>query len=187
MAVDIQGIIAKHHALQRMLEPRTVVVPYANRLADAIDHHRVEARRAFPHLMTMIQVSALLHQRQRKIDLEGRLVAEADDYALARHLLAGPMARQLGGRVSEPAARFLGRLKEWFGDGTFSKPEAKRREKGSQSSVYGWVSELVGAGLVEQVKAQRGNQAARYRVSDDAPDPDALAVLPPVEKVFPTE
>ena len=187
VTADTQGIIDRHHAIQRMLQPFAVVVPFAERLAEAVDHHRVEARRAFPHLMTMIQASALLHQRQRKIDLEGRLVAEADDYALARRLLAGAMARQLGGRISEPAARFLGRLREWFGDSEFTKPEAKRREEGSQSSVYGWVSDLVGAGLVEQVEAQRGNQAARYRLSADAPDPDALAVLPPVEGVFPTE
>ena len=168
-----------------MLEPRAVVVPYADRLADAIDHHRVEARRAFPHLMSMIQASALLHQRQRRLDAEGRLLADADDYRLARHLLAGPMARQLGGRISEPAARFLGRLREWFGDkGEFSKPDAKKRETGSTSAVYGWVGELVGAGLVEQVEGQRGRQAARYRLTGDAPDPDAAAVLPPVEKVF---
>ena len=46
--VDVEGIIDRHHALQRMLQPFAVVVPFAERLADAIDHHRVQARRAFP-------------------------------------------------------------------------------------------------------------------------------------------
>jgi hypothetical protein len=184
-AVDARSVIEKHHALQRMLEPYPVIVPYAARLADAIDHHRVEARRAFPHLLSMIQASALLHQRQRRVDVDGRLLANADDYCLVRHLLGGPMARQLGGRLSEPAARFLERLREWFGTGEFSKPDAKRKETGSKSAVYGWIAELVGAGLVEQVQKQHGNKAGLFRLTGGAPDPDAAAVLPSVEKVFP--
>jgi len=39
------------------------------------------------------------------------------------------------------------------------------------------------AGLAEQVEAQRGNKAARWKLTADAPDPSAAAVLPPVEKV----
>jgi len=184
-AVDAQRIIDRHHALQRMLQPYTVLVPFAQRLGEAIDHHRVKTRRAFPQLISMIQASALLHQGQRQVDGDGRLLADADDYQLARRLLALPMARQLGGPISEPAARFLQRLRGWFTPGdTFATSDAKRKETGSQSSVYGWLGELRGAGLVEQVEAQRGNKAARWRLSGDAPDPDAAAVLPPVEKVF---
>jgi hypothetical protein len=128
----------------------------------------------------------LLHQRQRQIDSDGRLLATADDYRLARHLLGMPMARQLGGRISEPAARFLERLQEWFGpEEVFTTPDAKRKESRSKSSVYGWLAELHDAGMVDKVEAQRGNKAAQWRLSADAPDPDAAAVLPPVENVCP--
>ena len=71
-------------------------MPFAEKLAEAIDHHRVEARRAFPHLLVMMQASALLHQRQRNVDSNGRLLADIGDYQLARHLLVGPMARAVG-------------------------------------------------------------------------------------------
>ena len=182
-----QDIIDKHHAAQRMLQPLPVVVPFAERLADAIDHHRVEARRAFPHLLSMVQASALLHQQQRRFDSDGRLLADANDYHVARYLLAGPMARQLGGRISEPAARFLERLRGWFGAVEFSKPDAQKKETGSKSAVYGWVAELFAAGLVTQVEEQHGNKAGRFRLTDDAPDHDAAAVLPPVEKAFPAK
>ena len=101
--IDRQRIINKHHALQRMLQPHVVLVPYAEQLAGAMGSYRVEARRAYPQVVSMIQASALLHQRQRQIDSDGRLLAAADDYQLARHLLGLPMARQLGGRISEPA------------------------------------------------------------------------------------
>ena len=94
------------------------------------------------------------------------------------------MARQLGGRISEPAMRFLERLREWFGgEEVFTTPDAKRKESRSKSSVYGWLAELHEAGMVDRVEAQRGNKAAQWRLSSNAPDPDAAAVLPPVENV----
>ena len=91
------AVIARHYTLQRMLERLPVIVPFAQRLGEFFADNRVEARRAFPQLVSMIQASALLHQKRRDTDTEGRLVANADDYRLARHLLAKPMARLLGG------------------------------------------------------------------------------------------
>jgi hypothetical protein len=183
-AVDRQRIIHRHHALQRMLESYTVLVPFAERLADAMGNYRVEVRRAYPQVVSMIQASALLHQRQRQVDSDGRLLAAADDYKLARHLLGLPMARQLGGHISDPATRFLERLREWFGpEETFTTRDAKGKESRSSSSVYGWLGELHEGGMVDRVEAQRGNRAAQWRLSADAPDADAAAVLPPVENV----
>jgi hypothetical protein len=149
-------------------------------------NYRVESRRAYPQVISMIQASALLHQRQRQIDGDGRLLATVDDYILARHLLGLPMARQLGGRISEPAARFLERLRGWFGpEEIFTNPQMKQEESGSKSSVYGWLAELHEAGTVDQVETQRGNKPAHWRLSTNAPHNDVAAVLPPVEKVFP--
>ena len=64
---EVEGIVQRHHALQRMLQPYSVVVPFADRLGVLIVHDKVEARRAFPQLMSMVQASALLHQRQRQL------------------------------------------------------------------------------------------------------------------------
>ena len=184
VAVDRRRIIDRHHAMQRTLQPHVVLVPYAERLADAMGSYRVEARRAFPQVVSMIQASALLHQHQRQIDADGRLLANADDYKLARHLLGLPMARQLGGRISDPALRFLGRLQKYFGpQETFTTRDAKSKESQSKSSVYGWLAELHETGMVDRVEEQRGNRAAQWRLSSNAPDPDAAAVLPPVENV----
>ena len=159
-------------------------MPFAEKLAEAIDHHRVEARRAFPHLLVMMQASALLHQRQRNVDSNGRLLADIGDYQLARHLLVGPMARQLGGCVSEPARRFLERLLEWFGSATFTTTEARKRETGSRTAAYGWLIELAAGGLVEQLSESRGSKPPTWKVADNDGGHDAAeGVLPPVEKV----
>jgi len=115
----------RHHALQRVLQECAVVAPFAGRLGELVTHKRVEARRAFPQLMSMVQASALLHQRQRQVDNDGRLVAEPNDYQLARYLLLNPLGRLLGGRLSDPAARFHTRLRERFvGGATFTRRDA---------------------------------------------------------------
>lgn len=135
----VEHVVDRHHALQRTLQQHLVVVPYAGRLGELLASDRVEARRAFPHLISMVQASALLHQRQRQIDGNGRLLAEADDYQLARYLLLKPLGRLLGGRLSDPALRFYGRLQGWFGpQEVFTTRQAARAETASKSAVYGW-------------------------------------------------
>ncbi|NMC19938.1 MAG: hypothetical protein GYA33_05895, partial [Thermogutta sp.] len=184
---DAERIIAKHHAMQRLLavEAAPVRVPFAERLAEAFDHGRVEARRAFPHVIGMVMASALLHQRQRQRDADGAILAAADDYQLARHLLAGPMRRSLGGGVSGGAARFLDRLLGWFGpEAEFTRQEARKHETAAQSAIYAWVGELVAAGLVEVVEEARGRQPAKYRLPATGVDAESANPLPPIEIVF---
>jgi hypothetical protein len=179
-----ERIVQRHHALQRMLGRPPVVIPYAERLGELLVSDRVEVRRAFPQLMSMVQALALLHQRQRQKDANGHLVASPDDYQLARHLLAAPMSRLLGGRVSAPARRFYDRLVKWA-TGEFTTSEAKNRETSSKSAVYGWVAELHDAGLVEMVEAPRGRTPARWKPTGMAPDDGGRGGLPTVEDVFP--
>jgi hypothetical protein len=183
---DIDSIIERHHAFQRILQRKGVVVPYAVQLGELVAADRVEARRAFPQLMSMIQASALLHQFQRQLDGDGRLVATQDDYKLARHLLLKPLGRMLGGQLSDPAARFLGRLRDRFGfDRTFSKKQASLGDSASKSACYGWLSELIDVGLVEQVEPGRGRQAATWQVVSAADCGDGVVILPGPEKLFP--
>jgi len=173
-----------HHALQRLLRRREVFVPYAARLAEKIPDRRVEARRAFPHLLSMIQASALLHQYQREEDGQGCVLSNRDDYRLAARLLQDPMRRLLGGGPGEPVRRFFVRLREWFGEETFTTREARSREETSRSSVYGWLTALHNAGVVEQVEAPRGPRPAQWRITEDDFDQATANVLPQEEEVF---
>jgi hypothetical protein len=167
-----------------MLRRVGVVIPFALLLAEKLRHDRVETRRAFPFLMSMIQASVLLHQFQREQTPDGCVIATRDDYAVAAVLLAVPMNRLLGGGISEPARRFAERLRRWFEDQTFTTREAKTRETTSQSSVYGWLSELRSAGVVEQVSEAQGSRAAKWRLTGLDAGQDAARVLPTVEAVF---
>jgi hypothetical protein len=174
-------LVSVHHAMQRMLRRREVVIPYAPRLAELIPARRVEARRAFPHLLSMIQAGALLHQHQRGQDGEGRLIATPADYRLARRLLLSPMRRLMGGGISEPARRFHDRLRGWA-KVPFTSTQARRKEEHSRAAVYGWLTELHEAGLVRVVSEGRGSSPTTWELVPNDPE-ECGAVLPPVKEV----
>jgi hypothetical protein len=162
--ISVDTIIQRHHAMQRMIRSQPVVIPFAHQIAARFDTERVEARRAFPHLMSMVETSALLHQFQRTIDGDGRIVASVDDYQLARHLVRGPLARLLGGRISDAAIRFYDRLISWAGD-KFTTAEAYRHDRKSEQAIRGWLRELANVGGVEQIEPSRGSRPAVWRLT----------------------
>jgi hypothetical protein len=171
-----------HHTAQRLLERREVVIPFAGRLASRLKDDRVETRRAFPAVLSMIQASALLHQFQREQTAGGCVVAGPTDYIAARMLLAVPMRRLLGDGISEQVKRFAERLRGWFKDETFTFAQARAKEVTSRSSVYGWLREMRTAGLVEQVSEARGRTAGTWKLTNA--DLATANVLPTAEQVF---
>lgn len=183
---DQERIVDRHHALQRMLDPREVVIPFAARLGELFTSSRVEARRAFPHLMSMVQASALLHQRQRQIDADGRLLASTDDYAVARHLLTKPFGRQLGGGVSDGALRFHERLRTWTTGSTFTTTDAAKQEaaENSDRSVRGWLHELHDAGGLELVESNKGPKPATWKLLDVELGDGGTSILPAPERLL---
>ncbi len=162
---DGEAIIQRHWALQRMLQQRTVVIPFAELLATKFSDERVEARRAFGHLLSMVKASALLHQCQRELDTDGRIIATLGDYEVARNLCSTPLARLLGGRISDAAIAFHQRLLEWVAE-AFTTTDARKNDKKSRQAVIGFLDELAGIGAVQLVTEGRGPKAAVWKVTD---------------------
>ncbi len=77
--------LAVWHDLQRWiaLGPSDAVIPFAQQIAAAIKPLMVRFRRDVGSLFTFIKASAILHQAQRQVDAQGRVVATVADYALA--------------------------------------------------------------------------------------------------------
>lgn len=184
------AIVDRHHALQRLLQPHKVIVPFAERLGDLLAPMTlaIESRRAFPQILQTIRAVALLHQRLRRVDHDGRLVAELRDYEIAADLLAAPIGQSIGDALSAPARRFLERLVGMTGDAddplpaTFTARDVRKRHRSARSSLNGWLSELADRGHVEltdppEGARRAGRPPAYYRLTDRPVDADDL--LPP--------
>lgn len=181
--VDVGRIIQRHHAAQRMLELQNILIPYAESLARQFPAERVEARRVLGHLFSMVEASALLHQRQRKTDESGRLIAIPADYQLARYLLAKPIARLLGGRVSDGAKRLHDRMRTWQMPEDFTTKDVEKHSKLSDRAVRGYLSELCQGGYLELVEPGRGQKPHTWRMGSEEDIQEKGVDLPTVEQV----
>lgn len=87
-------------AYQRWLkaaETRSVVVPFAEALAEAIPPASVRLRRDLGQVLRAIKVHALLHRRHRLVDDFGRIIADLEhDYATVRDLMNAIVAESAG-------------------------------------------------------------------------------------------
>jgi hypothetical protein len=180
---NLDYVRSVHHAIQRMLPTVDVRVPFAERISRSITCDRVEVRRAFRQLLALIQASALLHFRQRKMD-DGVLLATATDYQIARRLILKPFGMSLGGGVSDAAHRYFDWLKKRWAKEEFESSQAINLELGKKSATYGWLAELHNAGALERLEKNRGNRSARWRLTGNDPLPGA-GIIPEVEDVVP--
>jgi hypothetical protein len=110
-------VLALHRAAQRLIEPITIVNPYAPQLTfvDA----RTRTRRDHEKYLTLIDVVALLHQHQRErktITRDGRtltyLEVTREDIAVANRLAAAVLGRSLD-ELPPQTRRFLDQLDAW--------------------------------------------------------------------------
>ena len=83
-AVAAPADLAIWHDLQRWiaLGPADAVIPFAPQIAAGIKPLMVRFRRDIGSLFSFIKASAILHQAQRQVDAQGRVIATIADYAL---------------------------------------------------------------------------------------------------------
>jgi len=173
-AARCDTLIARHHAVQRALAPRPVVVPFAHRLRCPAEH--VLCAADHEALLTLIQSHALLMQYQRAHDEEGAVIATPADFAavqpLAAHLFA-PIAAGL----SRQAARLWAAVQDRAG---FTLPELAAELPGwAPSSLRHAVKQLVAAGyLAAEGAPGRGRRARRYRRLVEPAPADAAGGAP---------
>lgn len=184
---DTAAIVLRHHALQRMLRRVKVRVPFARALGKFVPRKRPEARRAFHHILAMIQSVALLHQRQRTSGevRDGDVIAATiQDYVIARRLLESPLGRSLGGSLTDAVARFGWRLAKLYGMDQFDSTRATKSDDilSSKGKVNEYLRALADAGVIECVQEHKGGKPNVWKFVGPVPEPGA-AWLPTVEKL----
>jgi len=175
----------RHVAMQRVLadleEPPAIRVPFARRLRESIPSGRCDVRRTFSMLGALVRASAALHRLQRDTDAEGRIVAELEDYALAKRVAGPVIDAAIGGSVTKSVAEFFTKLRRHYSVGmAFTTPEVAGKTETRAQRVNEMMRPLRDAGIVEVVEESRGPRPAEWKlVRSDLPA--AGSVLPDAE------
>lgn len=178
---DRERVVMRHHAIQRLIRPLRVTIPYQRDLAALMPCDRVEARRLYPMLLAMIKASAMLHQYQRE-DIGGSTIeATADDYATAYELLRKPMAEALAGQVSDAVVSYFEWLKGADLPDVFCVSDIMNVSTNpkSESQTYEIVKKLHHANLL--ITRPGNHRGKHYAINDDPVTGD---VLPTPTKLF---
>jgi hypothetical protein len=173
------------HALQRWLElgDRRVTIPYAKRLAKLIPPVAVRLRRDFGSLLALVRAHALLHQATRERDSNGRIVAEIDDYAVVRGLLADVISEGVEKTVKPEVREIVGKVRESVaGD---AQGEVTQRQLVEALGIdKGRVSRNVRAALDGGYLVNREERRGRpHRLVPGDALPDDLDILPAAEEL----
>ncbi|MCR9293923.1 MAG: hypothetical protein NXI32_14455 [bacterium] len=180
---DNSDAIYRQYAIQRLLKPYTVLIPFAEDLARLLPAERVECRRAFSHIKSCISASALLHQQQRTMT-DGCIVACENDYAATYTLLSKPMTESVGSGVSVVAKEYWEWIASKYGrDKPFCVQDLLNFEdcpKGRERS-YSIVQELGNQNCLRVVDMQGSKK--KYHKLARHPD-DAASPLPEPEILF---
>lgn len=162
-----------------------VVVPYAGTLADAIPPVAVRLRRDFPTLITLIRAHALLHQVHRRRDTGGRVVANFEDYATVRGLLADLFADAaersvpMTMRETVRALEGLAASEDPLGEGlTVTRVAAVLGL--DKASALRRVRHAIDKGFLKNLEEHRGRPA---RLVSGEPMPDDAALLPTIAEL----
>jgi hypothetical protein len=171
------GDLEPWHELQRWLADaeHRVTIPYARALVERIPPVAVRLRRDVGSLLALIRAHAVLHQVNRERDHADRIVADLDDYAVVRDLVADIVAEGVGTTVSEPVRETVGAVAVLATrEGVMARAVAERL--GLDKSNAGRRLRLAAdGGYVHNLEDKRG-KPGRWVVGD--PLPETADLLP---------
>ena len=167
-----------------LLKVATVVIPWAERLAEVFPSGEVRARRDFPRVLALVEACALLHQRQRPRDEDGRVIATREDWAIVRPLVQQVLGPSMTG-INETAKQLAALHDELVGQSSpwLSRPDlenvAAARHIASRNTVHKWAKRLAELGVWEG-RREKGGPWQHRRLRDvvkepiPLPDPESL-------------
>ena len=176
---DLEPFIALQRWLGLAGEHR-VTIPYATALAMLVPPRHVRMRRDFRQALTVVQSIAVLHQCQRRRDAKGRIIAEFEDYQIARDLLLDAFTAAATDGVSNSVRETVETLAR-ISNGDPVTVKALGDAMGlAKDTAWNRVRKAIGLGLIYNQETRRG-QPAKLVPGDSLPE--ERPALPTVEEL----
>lgn len=182
---DLGPWIAASRLLSAVGEKR-VVVPFASELAERVPTKDVRMRRDFEQLLSCVRALAFMHQGRRHRDEEGRVLANAWDYANARRLMSSVLQVSQSAVTDEvrEAVEAVERLnREHLGKGVSYTRLGEELGLTSEGARYR-ARRALRKGWLANAEERRG-YPARLEIADPLPEDES--VLPEVGELFGTD
>ena len=180
VAPDLEPFLA----LQRWLDiagEHRVTIPFAAAMASLVPPEHVRMRRDFRQALTVIQTVAVLHQRQRQRDSKGRIVADLQDYAIARELLLDAFTGAATGGITKAVRETAETLRREFDGEHALTVKALGEAMGvAKDTALHRVRRAISAGLIRNEETRKG-QPAKLVPGDALPE--ERPALPTVEEL----
>jgi hypothetical protein len=177
---DVSGFIALQQWLALVGETR-VMIPYAKTLGKLVKTGTIRMRRDFSQLLVLIQVSAVLHQRQRRLDAKGRIIATLQDYEVVYPAVSPFLGQETGGLspAQQEAVNAIRRLCGGVRGKTVSVAEVAKDLGIEPNAVHWRISKPLTLGYLVN-EAHKGQPYRLRAIADPAiaagaiPTPEAL-------------
>ncbi|MFN8613794.1 MAG: CHC2 zinc finger domain-containing protein [Vulcanimicrobiota bacterium] len=179
------AIQQRHHAMQKLLEPVQIGIPYVDHLD--FPAHRLRTRRDHERFLCLIEVSTFLHQHQRPggVTDDGTqyVLANLDDYGLAYTLAKEVLASSLH-ELNKNARELWEKLVEWpqaQGEAHFSRRELREHFGLEDHRLRDALADLVEMEYLETVAGGGSGKQWRYRLIVRNPSGMRLSLKTPAE------
>lgn len=159
-----------------------VTIPFAVLLATRIPPVAVRLRRDFKNVLSFIRAHALLHRKSRVRREDGSIVANLDDYAVVRDLVADLIADGAGRSVPETVRETVAAVKDLLVEAPsgVTVQNAGNKLGLDKSAASRRVKQALARGYLVNLEEKRGRP---HRLAIGEPMPEAVTFLPTVDEL----
>ena len=151
---------------QMILEQMRVLIPFAPAIRNYFPKEILRTRRDHAHFLALIEVSALLHQVQRKrIEKNSKVYVEATmaDYEIAR-IIGGEFISKSIYELPPKTIEVIEEARAFEGSSEFTISELAKQIGWNRDTVDKWMKPGISKGYFIETQEARGSRGAKYTV-----------------------
>lgn len=162
---------------------RRVEIPYAPDLAELVPPVAVRLRRDFGAVLNLVRAHAVMHQSSRERDEDGNIIADLDDYAAVRELVADLVAEGVEATVPKTVRETVEAAKRLLEDSDgepITTATVAQELKLDKSAALRRVRSAMDRGHLKNLEDRKGRPA---RIVSGDPIAGEVEVLPTVDRL----